>query len=450
MKTGDTILAPATPPGRSALAIIRLSGPGVPDILRARLTTLSQERGLHRTRLRLWNDLELPVGLLLAPKPASYTGESIAEILIPGNPQLMQRLSAFLLREHAQLRLAEPGEFTARAFLNGRMTIEQAEGVALAIASENDAQLAAARALLDGDAGDSHRTAAEEIARLLALVEAGIDFTDQEDVVPIAPDDLDASIAALCAQLDANLAGAAPSESLQELPRIVLVGRPNSGKSTLFNALLGRTRAVVSETPGSTRDALEETIPLGRPEDGFAILIDLAGLDESLAGRSDVERESQDRARATIAGADAIIHCDPSGRFQLPDLPAQTPMIRVRTKADLPNATSDAHGDLSVCALDQWNLPALRRAIADLAGASRAGERLTLLPRHRTALEETRDALLGVHETLHAQSQRRTLEHPERLAFDLRRALDAVGQIAGDVPPDDVIGRIFASFCVGK
>jgi tRNA modification GTPase len=430
--TGDTIAAQASAPGRSPRALVRISGPGVSGLLACLCESVPRPR-LSVARLRLTDRLSLPVLLLTSHAPRSYTAEDTAEILFPGSPALVERVLA-RLTSFPGVRLATPGEFTARAYLNGKLTLDQAEGVAATIAADSDAQLAAATGLLSGAAGNQFRVWAEEVATLLALVEAGIDFSDQEDVVPIAPKELASRLETVATAIEARIGAKAGSESRQALPRVVLAGEPNAGKSTLFNALLSRKRAVVSPVAGTTRDVLEEEIDLARDLPGASrvILADTAGLEASACGVGAMARHQTIEA---IAAADVVLHCDPLGLF--PALATSATVVRVRTKADQPGPEG---GDVAVCALDGWNLPVLRRAIADAACAGSAEAGAAVIPRHARALAE---AALRIRDGIAAGA-------PELVASSLRLALDALGEVTGKISPDDVIGRIFSTFCVGK
>ncbi|MBX3376093.1 MAG: 50S ribosome-binding GTPase [Phycisphaeraceae bacterium] len=436
MPTGDTIVAMASAPGWSARAIVRLSGPAVGTVL-AQVCGVEPSPGLKVARVRLAPSQSLPVLAIVYRGPRSYTGEDAAELLLPGNPYLVERVISTMLRLEG-VRSATPGEFTARAYLNGKRSLDEAEGVAATIAAVSDEQLRAARDVLSGAAGVRYRAWTEEVATLLALVEAGIDFTDQEDVVAISKEALGARAGKVAAAIEARLGGREGVEAARSLPRVVLAGAPNAGKSTLFNALLGRERAVVSPIAGTTRDAIEEELDLSRdlPGAGKVMLVDLAGLDEEAAGGASgvIGAMAQDAAAGAIASADAVLHCDPAGRF--PVLATRGVVIRVRTKADQPG--EDAIGQaVPVCALDGWNLGVLRRAIAESASAATGSAEV--IPRHARAL---REAALRLREACAAEA--------ELAASSLRQALDALGEVTGRISPDDVIGRIFATFCIGK
>lgn len=429
-----TIAAVASPQGRAARAVIRLSGDSIPAIVES-LAEIPFSRGVFRARLR-FADLTLPAIALLYPAPNSYTGEDSAELLVTGSPHVVSLLMDDLLARDG-VRAAGPGEFSLRAHLNGRLTLDEAEGVASLISATSAEDADAARRLLSGEGGVEARAWADRLARLLALVEAGIDFTDQEDVVPIPASELRAKLLALRTEL-LRRTTAAIVESPPEGPLVVLAGAPNAGKTTLLNALLGRERAVVSSTRGSTRDVVVETIEVrGSP----VRLADLAGLD---AGATGTDARAQESARRAIKEAALVIHCDPTGRFE--PIPAAERILRVRTKADLLSApVAAAPGTLGVCAVDGHNLSALREAIADTAlGAHDA------TPRRRRATLAGAAGLTEALETLDANSSARAIDHPEVVAGAMREALDALGELTGAISPDEIIGRVFAGFCVGK
>jgi len=387
-------------------------------------------------------------GLALTQRaPNTYTGQDVIELILPGNRTLLERVLARLI-DSAKVRLAGPGEFTARAYLNGRMSLDQAEGVALTIAARSAHELSAAKQVLRGDFGARCQLIADQLTTLLSLVEAGIDFADEEDVVPVSSDEAQRQIASITDALD-RLLGSAPARARTIVPRVVLVGPPNAGKSTLFNALLGRTRSVVSEVGGTTRDAIEETLDLSvaAPGGGSVELVDLAGLDRAMGDLAGVDTAAQSAAKDQIHRADVVVLCDPAGRFETSTDAIDVVTLRVRTKADclVDHLVNEAIG---VCALDGWNLAALKRAIADAAAGVGAGETL-MAPRHDMALRLAQQSLTAAMDRT-SVGDRHSLVDAELIALDLRRALDAVGSITGNVTPDDVIGRIFSTFCVGK
>jgi len=462
VRLGDTIAAVATGFERSHRALIRLSGP---ESIRAAacllatpvpVDTSSPSRWIGPCTLLLPREDgrgpagELPVILATFAGPSSYTGEDCCELQIPGNPELVRRVLDLLLAMPG-VRSADPGEFSARAFLNGKLTAEQAEGVRAMIAARTDAEHEAASALLGGQTGARYRTLADDIAMALALVEAGIDFTEE------GRRRVNLFSYIRCEREIGLLLGPEPvSEAASDLPRVVLAGRPNAGKSTLFNALLGEDRAIVSDTPGTTRDAIEQELELVAPaENPWAaqrcVLVDLAGLDEQLCERSVLERLGQSAAMERIGSAQAVVLCDPEGAFDLASmLPGGPEVLRVRTKADLPGPDG-AVGGLAVCAIDRRNLGALRRAIADaLQRLDPTDASAALLPRHRSALRRAHDALRDALLVASHSRGERHVQDAELVAGALREALDAAGEIAGRISPDDVIGRVFASFCIGK
>lgn len=440
MADNSTIVACATGDGVwSARGLVRLSGPACGAVERellARLPPPPGSRSPLTARLWMGGVLELPCLAWAARGPATYTGEDTLELLMPGNPHLIRRVIEYACRVEG-VRAAEPGEFSARAYHNGKLTLEQAEGIAAVIAAESGSQLEAAAKVMRGSTGALFKSWAEECATLLALVEAGIDFTDQDDVVAIHPAALRERVEGLRAAVGAYLGSAAGREAPSGRTRVALVGPPNAGKSTLFNALLGRVRAVATPIAGTTRDVLAEPLTLAAGPHAVEIeLLDLPGLDPGAAG---IDALGQTAAREALAGAGVVVLCCDRGRFD--DLAAAHGAgrtVRVRTKADQPGWVEGA--EVTVCALTGAGLGELRRLLANAARGTAGGGEGTVVPRHARALRAAGEALALVDAD----------GRVELAAHHLRSALDALGEVSGAVPPDEVIGRVFASFCIGK
>ena len=296
----------------------------------------------------------------------------------------------------------------------------------------------------------------DRLAQLLALVEAGIDFTDQEDVTPIAPAALDAGLSAVHHQVNDMIARSRAWSDLQGLPWVVLVGAPNVGKTTLFNALLGYERAVATPIAGTTRDVLCEPLrlTLDDEQDAKVMLVDLAGLEQP---ETALQRAAQTAARGAIERAELLL-CVSDGSSDSPpivsgqqDGATATQALRIHTKADTTNVTEAC--DLSVSAVTGQGLDALRQRIADsLRGRAVAlsGQMLALQPRHAEALGHATEQLDLARGMLIDQRSASTLSDMELLSEPIRAALDHLGGLGGQVSPDEVIGRVFATFCVGK
>ena len=452
MPVGSTIAAICCAPGVSPRSMIRVSGPDVRECAHSCCDRTLDKRGVRTARFDLGDGYSFPVLLAWYPGPNSYTGEDTTEVMMPGNRALLQRVLDRLLGCSGVV-LAGPGEFSARAYLNHRLTLPQAEGIALRIAAERDDELAAAGSLLDGSYGEQCNEWAFEITTLLALVEAGVDFSDQEDVIPIAPSDLHNRLGVVLGSINDQIGTRSGDRVQTDLPTVVFVGSPNAGKSSLFNTMLGVRRAVVSDQAGTTRDAIRECFDLSKhvPGAGRVELTDLAGLGDRAIDA--IDADAQDRARRAIATSSVVLWCDPDGRFDESSivLPAGVPVVRVRTKSDLPApaAISDA---IAVCALDGSAISTLYRAIADAVSdrsePGRGGGVGVFVPRHRRALI---DSAHGIRDGLsRIDPSCRIIEEPELIAIGLRDALDALGELIGEVTPDDVLGRVFATFCVGK
>jgi len=443
---GDTIVACSTAPGRSDRAVVRASGPTVGQIAAQLLDPKPTSRGVTTTSA-LIGGRPCPAIVLRALAPATYTGEDTLEVILPGNPHLVERFLDECCAI-AGVRRAGPGEFSARAYLNGRLSLNEAEGVAALIAARSRDDLEGAQRLASGELGAVYRAWADELTTLLALVEAGIDFVDQEDVVPIRPRDLRARLERLRGEMARRSSGGIASGADGLEPLVALAGPPNAGKSTLFNALLGRARSVVADESGTTRDVLIEKLRLDDAVGaGVSVrLADLPGLDADAPTAA--ARAAQAAAIETLRRADAVIACDPTGRFDMLGIGDDVPVLRVKTKADQPKGDGGDSPDVEVCALDGWHFDVLKRGIADIAVRAPGGSCAVAFARHSRQIAGACDALLQVVEEINPDNA--SLDSPELLADALRQAVDALEQILGRVTPDDVIGRVFATFCVGK
>ncbi|MBL8759344.1 MAG: 50S ribosome-binding GTPase [Phycisphaerae bacterium] len=416
---------------------------------------------------------EVPALVVWHEGPRSYTGEDCAEVLLAGNPHLIERVVG-MMASLPGVREARPGEFSARAFMNGRLTLAQAEGVAAAIGAGTREELAAAREAMAGTRGAVYAGWAGEAGTLLALVEAGIDFSDQEDVVAIAPGVLAARVGSLVEAMARELGSARGSESAEWAPVAVLAGPPNAGKSTLFNALLGRRRAITSSEAGTTRDALVERLGARKGDAGLGgwsglevMLVDLPGLDEG--GRGAEDEAAQARAREAAREADVVVRCLPSGwrggareGFAVRE---GARVVEVETKADLSAGEEPGpegwewRGAIRVCAVDGRGIDEVRGAIIAAAwqgdgqegaewDAEDRSSRGVLLPRHRRAVVRAMACLREAGTAVDPSA--RALDRPEEVAARLRAALDWLGELTGRMSPDAIIGRVFATFCVGK
>ena len=434
--TRDTIAAIATPAGRGGIGVVRISGPNVPLIAAALLGGLPEPRLATFGAFRDRNGETVDEGLALHfPAPHSYTGEPVLELQGHGGPMVMQALLAACL--DAGARLAEPGEFTRRAFLEGKLDLAQAEAVAdLIDAASREAARSALRSL-SGEFSSAIRMMQAKLVELRALTEAMLDFPE-EDVDSLHRDDAAGRLAEVRRALDEVLAKSRQGSLLRTGVHVVLAGRPNVGKSSLLNRLAGEERAIVTPIPGTTRDALREPIQI----DGVPLLVvDTAGLRES---RDELERLGMQRTHQELQRADLVLAVfDASrGHDELGDLPPAASRIDVYNKADLAPGFRPPSGALAVSAKTGEGLDALRRRILEAAGWSSSGEPVFLArERHLRALEQTRSHLAA------AGGESRRWEF---FAEELRLAHAALGSITGEFSADDLLGEIFARFCIGK
>jgi tRNA modification GTPase len=432
----DTVFALATPSGRGAIAIVRLSGPAT-DAALAALGAPGLKARMASLRTLSHENRVIDQALVLRfPAPNSYTGEDCAELHLHGGRAVVEAVGGALVA--LGLRPADPGEFTRRAFENGRMDLAQAEAVADLIDAETTAQAAQALGQLDGALGAAYAGFRRDLLKALALVEAEIDFPDEE-----VPDNLARTagpvLDGLTADLKAALSDAGRGERVREGYRIVLIGETNAGKSSLFNALVAREAAIVTPIAGTTRDVLDADLIIG----GYAVtLSDTAGLRDS---DDPVEAEGVRRARARAEQAELRLWVqapgDPEGVAAEYARPHD---LLVLTKADL-GAPAPADRDALVvstttgegmAALHDWIAARLAR---DLSGADFPA---VTRERHRRRLEE---ALSSV------EAGRRALDiAPEMAGDDLRRAAEALARVTGAIGVEDILGEVFSTFCIGK
>ncbi len=423
----DTIFAVASGSGRAAITVVRISGSGSSAVLASLCGRVPPPRRVSLRTLRDPDGTILDRGVVVwFPGPRSYTGEDSAELHLHGGKAVLEAVATALLR--ASARPAEPGEFTKRAFLNGRMDLLEAEAVGDLVAAETEAQRRQALRQLEGELGAIYRGWADRLKLLLSRQEALIDFPDQD-----LPGEVDAAvqreISLLHSEVQAHLADRRRGERLREGLVFAITGPPNVGKSSLMNALAGREVAIVSSRPGTTRDALEARVVLG----GVPVtLVDTAGLREA---RDEIEAEGVRRARAHAAAADLVIAViDPTVEAL-----AATGLV-VANKIDLGWPVPDRA--LGVAALTGEGLDPLRARLADEACrlTESSGPPPLTRARHRAALEEVAARLNAA----------RNGSLPELQAEDLRLAIRALGRITGAVWVEEILGSIFAQFCIGK
>jgi tRNA modification GTPase len=471
MHYDDTIAAIATPPGVGGIGVIRVSGPDALPVL---------ERCFAPTRAGRWHPARMRHGYAIGPAgeridealavffraPHSFTAEDVAELSCHGGPLVLGTLLDAVLGAGA--RHANPGEFTMRAFLNGRMDLAQAEAVADVISARTSAGLALAQAQLGGWLGSELRPIRAALLEALAYCTALVDFPEDD----IDAEQFAAPLATALARLEQLIAGADQGIMVRQGARAAIVGLPNAGKSSLLNALLRADRAIVTPIPGTTRDTLEETANLaGVP----VVLIDTAGINESA---DPVERLGVQRSRQALAGADiALLVLDATStpgeaECEVAALTIGRPTVLVLNKVDLLDNVSwdftvwdggmwgdTPHAPLvsrirdepfaaivTVSALTGQGVSALAGAVAAvlLGGPAHSGEQLVNNPRHRDALvraaDHLRDTLAALERNLPA----------DLLAVDLTAALGALGEITGEGVGDELLDLIFSKFCIGK
>ena len=459
----DTIAAVATPPGQGGVAIIRISGPHAEAVARQVFVPARPHERLFSHRLYFGQVIDpltsqpLDQGLLaLMRAPRSYTGEDVAEIHCHGGWLLSSRILTTVLSQGA--RLALPGEFTKRAFLNGRLDLSQAEAVLDLIQAKSEPGLQLAWEQLSGRLSGACAAIRERLLSVTAYVEAFIDFPE-EDIPERAQTELEQDIATLIAEIAALRATFAQGKVYREGIRTAIVGKPNVGKSSLLNLLAGTERAIVTSVPGTTRDVLEETLVVS----GVPLVVwDTAGLRNTT---DEVERIGVERARAGVREAelvlavfDASLPLDEEDEAVCNEV-ADKKVIPVLNKVDLPLAVSPAdletrlHCSAAVCLSAKYGtgLEDLGVRIQEIAlgtglvhGEEQTGGVLVSRVRHRDALAKAERSL---QQTCASLQEGLPLD---LVAVDLRAALDHIGEITGHVSTEDILDRVFREFCIGK
>ena len=441
----DTIAAPATPPGRSSVAMLRVSGPDaflVADrILRQRRSSCRDyaTHTLHRASIVDGSDTvdDVLVAVFLCPR--SYTGEDTVEITCHGGPIPVRRTMALLLRSGA--RMADPGEFTLRAFLNGKLDLAQAEAVNDTISARSDEAFRLAQAQQSGRLSAAVGALRDRLIGVTARIEATIDFPEDVGEFPVPWCQVE--LAEVRQALLRLIASAGRGMLIRDGVTVVLAGAPNAGKSSLLNALLRSDRAIVTDTPGTTRDSIEESVTIR----GIPVrLVDTAGLRDA---RDEAERLGVERARGHLAAADIVLDVrDATQPLRDQAVATGARRIVVWNKIDLAPSPPLGRGEAAVSALTGQGIEDLESAIADtaLSGAPEITDDSATVThaRHLHALEAAAQAVTRAEQTLDAGMPL------DFLSIEAQSALSSLGLITGQTAPQQIVDEIFHRFCIGK
>ena len=442
----ETIAAISTPPGEGAIALVRISGPAAVSIAE-KIFRGKKRPSRFASHIQYFGDIVTESGGLIDEvmmsihrAPASYTGEDIVEISCHGGTLVTAKVLEACL--HAGARGARPGEFTERAFLNGKMDLTQAEAVIDLIRARTDLALRSATEQLEGKLGEQIKGIRDSLVDLVAHVEASIDFSE-EGIAPDEGNSLRVRLDSVREQIAALLATADHGRILRDGVRVVIYGATNAGKSSLLNRLLGYERVIVSDAPGTTRDTIEETVNLcGVP----VRLLDTAGLRTST---SDIEREGIARTERSLQKADLRLHivdrnAAPPAHFEQN---ANGNELLVLNKSDLPEHPEWKNTDaLRVSCLTGDRLGALENEILSRISKQnlRPENALAINMRHRDCLRRALEACDRARKTLDKTFS------PEYLSVDLNEALEAVGEVIGTVGVEQILDSVFGQFCIGK
>lgn len=449
VKQREPIVAIATPLGESAIGVVRMSGLGVLQRVMDLLSIKGnpKPRYAHFVKLREEDGQILDEGILIYyPSPKSYTGEDMVELFLHGNPLILRKaLQLFLSRG---IRLAEPGEFTKRAFLNGKMDLLQAEAVADLIGSKSERAIKAAQRQLQGELSSYINTLREKLLEVLTYVEADIEFSE-EDIPTLSKQQLISQLKSLNQSIEVLLTTVKTGEFLRRGINLALVGKPNVGKSSLFNALLGIERAIVTDVPGTTRDYLQESFTL----EGIPInLIDTAGIRHT---EDPVEKIGVERSLEKLKSAHMVIFVvDGSSPleeedlhiFQMVKLLEHIVVINKKDKAQRREVIETFPNAISVSALTGEGINLLKRTLLERLGIHALDSlQVYISVRHENLLKKSQGVLKSLISRLETEDI-----FPEILMLDLREALSYLEEIVGFVSTEDVLESIFSKFCIGK
>jgi len=444
----EPIVAISTPPGRGAIGIVRLSGKGVLNIV----SEFFRVKGKIKPRYAHYGELVdergnvIDEGILIFYKgPASYTGEDMVELNLHGNPLILRRAVELAVKKGA--RLAEPGEFTRRAFLNGKMDLTQAEAVEEIVSAKSYTALISAVNQLKGELSNIIRPLREKLINLLSLIEADIDFSE-EDIPSIETEEIISLLNEVESEVRSLLETYEKGRFFKEGIRLAIVGKPNVGKSSLFNALTGTDRSIVTNIPGTTRDYIEEDVYIrGIP----LILVDTAGIRKT---GDPVEKAGVERSFNKIREADIVLFVfDAHSGLDEYDIEIYEKIrdknvIIVGNKIDLGIKGSlenfDGKSIIMVSAITRKGIPDLEKAIIDVAGVTETEQKVFISLRHSELLREVLDAL----ETF--KSAVMSGAGMEVAVVYLKEAVNKLGEIIGEITTEDILSNIFSKFCIGK
>ncbi|MBN9549120.1 MAG: tRNA uridine-5-carboxymethylaminomethyl(34) synthesis GTPase MnmE [Alphaproteobacteria bacterium] len=435
MTPTDSIAALSSGRLPAGIAVIRISGPRTRFVVET-IAGPVKDRFTNLRTLKAADGSTIDHGLVLFfPGPGSFTGEDVAEFQVHGGPAVAARMLETITGFDG-VRHAEPGEFTRRAFLNGKLDLVETEALADLVNAETEAQRRFALRNAEGAQSQLYASWRRRLIHARAMIEAEIDFADEEDVPGSVSDAVWSDVAAMTGEIERHVDGFKAAEIIRDGFEVVILGAPNAGKSSLFNALARREAAIVTDEPGTTRDLLEVVMDLN----GLKVrLVDTAGLREA-AGK--VESIGIERARTRAGMADLILLLeDMADPMAVADVPGGTPLLRIGTKSDIAGAGVGGY-DLVISAKDGGGLERLVKEIGDRAAAA-VGDAGDVLPSRLRHVELLKETLGFLRAALSGQSH-------ELRAEELRLAADRLGRIIGAVDVEDILDVIFSQFCIGK